>query len=93
MATAKDLAIETVKVSVMSTLRLAVIEGTISDVIGVHSSVLRARLGAWDGETERDAVSYLREAVEAAIESSDFQDDDDAEIEESDLIERIAAAL
>jgi hypothetical protein len=75
--TAENLAVEIVRVSTLHTLSEAARSESLSDVLGVHESVLRARLGSWDSETEHHAIRMLGRAIEDAL-------DDDAT--ESSLI-------
>lgn len=67
MTSAKELAIEVVRVSTIETLLHAYRSETIGDVIGAHGS-LEARLGKWSLETEAGAVRMLRTVLEGADE-------------------------
>ena len=84
-----DLAVALVRDSTMGRLRRAVVDGSLADLLDARKSVLRVRLGQWTATEASDAIYLVARAVTAAIESPDFQNYDDAEIDEDDVIARI----
>lgn len=82
MSKATMMAVEVVKVSVFGTLLKAYRSDSLTDVIGVHRSVLQARMG---GDWELASEGRVERILETAIESLDDGDDEDT------LVERIEA--
>lgn len=74
-STGLELAIEVVRVSVLLTLSDAARSDSLSDIIGVHRSVLQARIGPWTDADERDALRILYCACEAVIDGEADEDD------------------
>jgi hypothetical protein len=87
-----DLAVALVRDLTMGRLRRAVMLGTLADVLDARTLVLRCRLGQWTASDGRDAIYLIERAVLAAVETADFQNNDDAEIDEDDIVARIRAS-
>lgn len=75
MMSASEMAVEMVRLSVWSTLCDAYESDTLSDVLGVHRDVLRARCGRdWSQAREGEAVDALAQAMSRLDLASDDQD-------------------